>query len=157
MQPCILSVGLFSVRRWCRPCVLKVKPNLLFLSKLFLGEGLCASDPMRVRSITENIIYRSVHSVHFRCNPTLSPQQSSRNPPIPPPPLRILLQRPKLPSRVPGLTGIYWSWHEPADYHMFYDSLDGSFITLAAASGFWWWTQWSQSRRGRGRGRGGEE
>lgn len=71
-------------------------------------------------------------------------------------PLCIPLQHPKLPSRVPGLTGIYWSWHGPSDYDVFYDSLDGSFIALVDASGFWWWTWWSQSRR-RGEERRGRQ
>lgn len=62
-------------------------------------------------------------------------------------PLCIPLQHPKLPPRVPGLTGNYWSWHGPSDYDVFYDSLDGSFIVLVAASGFWWWTWWGQCRR----------
>lgn len=35
---------------------------------------------------------------------------------------------------------------------MFYDSLDGSFSVLVAASGFWWWTWWGQCS---GRGEGG--
>ena len=75
--------------------------------------------------------------LHFRCNPTLGPHQPSQ------PPLRPL-QHPNLPSRVPSLTGSYWSWHTPSDYDVFYDSLDGSFIVLVAASGFWWWTWWGQ-------------
>lgn len=134
-------------------CFLKVKHKLLFLSGLFCRAALCASGPTRDRSITLTVC-QGLHKLSILwC--TLDVTQLS----APINPLRALcipLQHPKLPSRVPGLTGNYWSWHGPSDYDVFYDSLDGSFIVLVAASGFWWWIWWGQSsgrveeRRGEG-------
>lgn len=97
-----------------------VKPNLLL--------GQCRPDSQRSR---EKLVHNTSRNVSILwCTLDVTQLSDPISPPSP------LLQHPNLPSWVPGLTGIHRSRRAPSDYDVFYDSLDGSFILLVAASGF---------------------
>ena len=109
-------------------------------------------DPTRDQSITLTVCQGLHKLLILWCTLNVTQLSAPINPPSPLC-IPIPLQHPKLPSRVPGLTGNYWSWHGASDY----DVLRLSGWELYCFSGRIWFLMMDSVRsvQGERRGEGG--